>query len=130
MLSKSNAETLIPAFMTSILDYCNALLGGCSACLINNLQLVQILQLAFLLEPGGMTILARFCQHCTGSLLKHCLHFKILPITYKVLNGLAPHYFSDLLSHSLSHLLRSQNFCHLIIPRISKSTVAADPFPI
>ncbi len=31
MLSMSNAEMLIHAFMTSRLDYCNALLGGCSA---------------------------------------------------------------------------------------------------
>ncbi len=35
MLSMSNAETLIHAFMTSRLDYCNALLGGCSERLIN-----------------------------------------------------------------------------------------------
>ncbi len=41
MLSTSNAEMLIHAFMTSRLDYCNALLGGCSARLINKLQLVQ-----------------------------------------------------------------------------------------
>ncbi len=41
MLSKSNAEMLIHAFMTSRLDYCNALLGGCSARLINKLQMVQ-----------------------------------------------------------------------------------------
>ncbi len=40
MLSMSNAEMLIHAFMTSRLDYCNALLGGCSACL-NKLQMVQ-----------------------------------------------------------------------------------------
>ncbi len=31
MTPKSNAEMLIHAFMTSRLDYCNALLGGCSA---------------------------------------------------------------------------------------------------
>ncbi len=41
MLSMSNAEMLINAFMTSRLDYCNALLGGCSARLINKLQMVQ-----------------------------------------------------------------------------------------
>ncbi len=41
MLSKSNAEMLIHAFMASRLDYCNALLGGCSARLINKLQMVQ-----------------------------------------------------------------------------------------
>ncbi len=37
----SNAEILIHAFMTSRLDYCNALVGGCSACLINKLHMVQ-----------------------------------------------------------------------------------------
>ncbi len=41
MLSMSNAEMLIHVFMTSRLDYCNALLGGCSARLINKLQMVQ-----------------------------------------------------------------------------------------
>ncbi len=41
MLSMSNAEMFINAFMTSRLDYCNALLGGCSTCLINKLQMVQ-----------------------------------------------------------------------------------------
>ncbi len=41
MLSMSNAKMLINAFMTSRLDYCNALLGGCSARLIEKLQMVQ-----------------------------------------------------------------------------------------
>ncbi len=31
MLSVSDAEKLVHAFMTSRLDYCNALLGGCPA---------------------------------------------------------------------------------------------------
>ncbi len=41
MLSMSNAELLIHAFMTSRLDYCNYLLSGCSTHLINKLQMVQ-----------------------------------------------------------------------------------------
>ncbi len=41
MMSMSNAEMFIHAFMTSVLDYCNALLGGCTVRLINKLQLVQ-----------------------------------------------------------------------------------------
>ncbi len=64
--------------------------------------------LEFLLEPGSMTTLARFCQHYTGSLLN--IDFKILLITYKALNGLAPQYLSELLSHySPPCPLRSQN---------------------
>ncbi len=41
ILSMSKTEMLINAFMTSRLDYCIALLGGCSARLINKLQMVQ-----------------------------------------------------------------------------------------
>ncbi len=69
MLSMSNAEILIHAFMTSRLDYCNALLGGCSARLINKLQMVQNAAARVLTRTRSMSTLARFCQHCTGSLL-------------------------------------------------------------
>ncbi len=69
MLSMSNAEMLIHVFMTSRLDYCNALLGGCSARLINKLQMVQNTAARVLTRTRSMSTLARFCQHCTGSLL-------------------------------------------------------------
>ncbi len=55
--------------------------------------------------------------------IEHWIHFKILIITYKALNGLAPQYLSELISHySHSRPLQSQNSGHLTIPRISKST--------
>ncbi len=40
-LCVSDAEKIVHAFMTSRLDYCNALLGGCPASSINKLQIVQ-----------------------------------------------------------------------------------------
>ncbi len=53
--------------------------------------------------------------------IKHCVDFKILLITYNALNGLASQDLSELLSHNSPPCpLRSQNSCHLIIPRISK----------
>ncbi len=60
---------------------------------------------------------------------KHRIDFKILLITYKALNGLAPQYLSELLLHySPSRPLHSQNSGHLIIPRISKSTAGGRSF--
>ncbi len=41
MLTVSDAEKIVHAFVTSRLDYCNALLGGCPASSINKLQIVQ-----------------------------------------------------------------------------------------
>ncbi len=116
MLSMSNAEILIHAFMTSRLDYCNALLGGCSARLINELQMVQNAAARVLTRTRSMTTLAVLSTlHWLP--IKHRIDFKIWLITYKALNGLAPQYLSELLSHySPPRPLRSQNSGHLIIP--------------
>ncbi len=126
MLSLSNAEILINAFMTSRLDY--ALLGGCSACLINKLQMVQNAAARVLTRTRKYDHISPVLSTLHWLPTKHRIDFKILLITYKALNGLAPQY-SELLSHySPSHPLRSQNSGHLIIPRISKSTAGGRSF--
>ncbi len=122
-LSMSNAEMLIHAFMTSRLD----LLGGCSARLIKKLQLVQN-------AAARVLTRTRKYEHISLSRLhwlpvEYHIDFIILLITYNALNGLAPQYLSELLSHySPPRSLRSQNSGHLIIPRISKSTAGGRSF--
>ncbi len=109
MLSKSNAEMLINAFMTSRLDYCNALLGGCFACLINKLQMVQNAAARVLTRTRKYEHISPVLSTLHWLPTKHRIDFKILLITYKALNGLAPQYLSELLSHySPSRPLRSQ----------------------
>ncbi len=122
MLSMSNAEMLINAFMTSRLDYCNALVGGCSARLINKLHMVQNAAARVLTRTRKYNHLSPVMSTQHWLPIKHRIDFKIALITYKALNGLAPQYLSELLSHySPPRPLRSQNSGHLIIPRISKS---------
>ena len=129
MLSMKNAEQLVHAFMTSRLDYCNALLGGCPAYLINKLQLVQNAAARVLTRTRKYDHISPVLSTLHWLPVKHRIDFKILLITYKALNGLAPQYLSELLMHySPSRLLRSQNSGQLIIPRISKSTAGGRSF--
>ncbi len=111
MLSMSNAEIFIHAFMTSRLDYCNALLGGCSARLINKLQMVQNAAARVLTRTRKYDHISPVLSTLHWLPIKHRIDFKILLITYKALNGLAPQYLSELLSHySPSHPLHYQNW--------------------
>ncbi len=129
MLSMSNAEKLIHAFMTSRLDYCNALLGGCTARLINKLQMVQNAAARVLTRTRKYDHISPVLSTLHWLPTKHRIDFKILLITYKALNGLVPQYLSELLSHySPPRPLHSQNSGHLIIPRISKSTTGGRSF--
>ncbi len=64
---------LICAFMTSSLDYCNALLGGCSGHLINKLQIVQ---------NAAARVLKRTRKHDHISPVMSTLHW--LPIKHRI----------------------------------------------
>ncbi|XDV28169.1 hypothetical protein PO909_031524, partial [Leuciscus waleckii] len=129
MLSMTNAEQLVHAFMTSRLDYCNALLGGCPARLINKLQLVQNAAARVLTRTRKYDHISPVLSTLHRLPIKHCINVKILLITYKALNGLAPQYLSELLTHfSPLRLLRSQNSGSALPPRISKSTAGGRSF--
>ncbi len=121
MHSKSNAEMLIHASMTSKLYYCNALLGGCFARLINKLQMVQNAAARVLSRNRNYDHINPVLSTLHWLPIKHRIDFKILLITCKALNGLAPQYLSGLLSHySPPYPLRSQNSGYH--REISKST--------
>ncbi|KAK2849714.1 hypothetical protein Q7C36_008497 [Tachysurus vachellii] len=61
--------------------------------------------------------------------VKFRIDYKLLLLTYKALNGLAPMYLTSLLTHyNPSRSLRSQNSGLLVAPRISKSTKGGRAF--
>ncbi len=101
--------------MTSKLDYC-ALLCGCSARLINKLQMVQNAAARVITSTRKYDHISPVLSTLHWLPIKHRIDFKILLITYKALSGLAPQYLSELLSqYSPPRPLRSQNSGHLII---------------
>ncbi len=61
--------------------------------------------------------------------IKFHISYKILLLTFKALNGLAPAYLTSLLScYNPSRSLRSQNSGLLVVPRIAKSTKGGRAF--
>ena len=86
ILSQTDAEKLVHAFVTSRLDYCNSLLSGCPSMSLESPRLVQ--NAAARVLTG-----TRRRDHFTPALasllwlpVKYRTKFKILLFTYKVLN--------------------------------------------
>ncbi len=132
MLQKQHSSILeifpsIHAFMTSRLDYCNALLGGCPASSINKLQI-----------DAAARVLTRSRKYYHITPILQSLHrlpitfrisYKILLLAYKAQNGLELVYLTNLLSHyNPTRSLRSQNSGLLVVPRIAKSTKGGRTF--
>ena len=129
ILSFTDLETLIHAFITSRLDYCNSLHAGLTHSTLKRLQLVQ--KAAARLLTGS-----RKRDHITPVLAK--LHW--LPVehrvtftffVFKALNGLAPSYISDLLiPHSAPRSLRSASQNLLCIPYTRQKTKGDRAFSV
>ncbi|KAF7696006.1 hypothetical protein HF521_006100, partial [Silurus meridionalis] len=124
MLSISDAEKLVHAFMTSRIDYC-----GCPASLINKLQLVQNAAARVLTRSKKYDHITPILSFLHWLPVKFQIDFKLLLLTYKALNGLAHMYLSSLLTrYNPSRSLRSQNSVLLVVPRIAKSTKGGRSF--
>ncbi len=129
MFSFSDAEKLVHAFMTSRLDYCNALLVGCPASSINKQQIVQNATARFLTRSRKYDHITPILQFLHWRPIKFRISYKILLLTYKALNGLPPVYLTNILSrHNPTCSLREKNSGHLAVPRIPKSTKGGRTF--
>ncbi len=74
--------------MTSRLDYCNALLGGCPASSINKLQVVQNAAARVLTRSRKYDHITPILQSLHWLPIKFCISYNILLLTYKALKGI------------------------------------------
>ena len=130
-LDKQGTEILIHAFISSTLDYGNALLYGTPSVHLQKLQVLQN-SAARVIEK------LRRNDHITGTLMKlHWLpvkariDFKILLLTWKALNGLSPPYIRDMLEfRDETRTLRNRNNQYLKVPRFNRPTLGGHAFSI
>ncbi|XP_071375300.1 scavenger receptor cysteine-rich domain-containing protein DMBT1-like [Centroberyx affinis] len=107
-LSFAAAETLIHALITSRLDYCNSILYGSSNKILNKLQYVQNSAARLLTSTHRRDHITPVLHNLHWLPVKYRIEFKILLITYKAINNLAPPYLSDLVPrHTPTRCLRS-----------------------
>ena len=128
-ISVRHCETLIHAFVTSKIEHYNILLSGLKQDQVRKLQYVQ--NSAARLLTG-----TRKHEHITPVLrdlhwlpVHERIRFKILLMTFKCLNQLAPSYLSDLLIHYRpSRTLRSSDKELVVQPRCHLKTYGERAF--
>ncbi len=106
-LNTQALETVIHAFISSRLDYCNALLAGVSDCVKQKMRYLQN-------SAARVLTGSRKFEHITPILrdlhwlpVTSRVDFKILLLTYKAPHGKAPLYLSDMLSYKEGRQSRS-----------------------
>ena len=122
-LSKESSETLVHSLISNNLDYCNSLLAGLPTKELDRLQAVQN-------AAARLVVKTSKYEHITPILFElHWLpvasrvKFKFLLLTYKSLNGLAPHYLSELLEiNTTGPNTRSKTQTCLNVPKTKMST--------
>ena len=97
MLTKSDAEKLIHAFVTSRVDYCNSLLSGCPSSCLKNVQLIQNAAARVLTRTSRRDHITPILASLHWLPVKSRIEFKILLLTNKAVNNQAPSYLKELL---------------------------------
>ena len=111
-LDQESAETLVCAFITSKIDYCNGLLFGLPESQTMKLQLIQNACARLVCNSSKFCHITPLLKTLHWLPVRQRIVFKILLIVFKALNGQAPSYILELLtlkSNSHSHNLRSSN---------------------
>ncbi|XP_005940566.2 uncharacterized protein LOC102297446, partial [Haplochromis burtoni] len=91
-------EKCIHAFVTSRLDYCNSLYTGLHSALVHKLQLVQTAAARLLTGTGRFESITPALSDLHWLPIKLRIDFKILLLTFKIINSTVPSYLTDLLS--------------------------------
>ena len=132
-LSTEGTKTLVDAFITSRLDYCNSLLYGLPVCHLHKIQRVV---------NAAARLVCCAPRHCHITPLRLDLHwlpvkertqYKVLLFVFKALHGFAPDYITNLveLRYGSKYNLRSTNG-HLFVQfkRKTKKTMGDRSFAV
>ena len=98
-LSRRSTETLIHAFVSSRVGYCNSLLYGLPTYQLNKLQRVQNAAARLIFQESKYSHVRPLLYNLLWlPVINFRIDFNILLLTYKAINGLAPFYLQELIN--------------------------------
>ena len=110
LLTTEATKTLVHSLILSRLDYCNVILYGLPDCLLSKLQRLQNHAARLISGTSKHEHISPVLQGLHWLPVEQRIIYKVLLMTFKALNGLAPTYLSDLLCpYNPSRALRSSN---------------------
>ena len=128
-LTQQSTETLVHAFITSRLDHCSGLLYGLPDCLLNKLQRVQNACARLIFKEQKCCRVTPLIYELHWLLIKYRIEFKILLITFNILNFLAPTYLPSLISHRIPSKYNVRNSSDKLLlsyPRFKSKAILGD----
>ena len=130
-LSRESLCTLVHAFITSRLDYCNSLMYGLHSIQIAKLQRVQNTAARLIMDVSKYSYITPALYELHWLPVTHRIVFRVLILAFKVIHGLAPSYLSDLIrvKQKSKYSLRSNSSIVLEAPsEIMRPTLGGRSF--
>ena len=130
-ISKTDATTLVNAFVRSRLHFCNRLFYGFPKYSIYRLQKVQNIVVCIVSNSSRFSHITSTLKFLHWLQIFYSNNFKMYCVTHSALFLGEPFYLSTLLIHrSNTHSLHSTSFSPLILPYFNKNLTAFVLFPM
>ncbi|RXN12193.1 RNA-directed DNA polymerase from mobile element jockey [Labeo rohita] len=130
-LSRVDLEKAVHAFISSRLDYCNALYTRLNQSLLNRLQLVQNAAARLLSDTSKRSHISLVLRSLHWLPVRFRVEFKILMFVFKAINGLAPVYLAELVVvYQPARTLRSSEHTALVMPKFNYKKFGGRSFAV
>lgn len=128
-LSTDNLKRLVNASVSSRLDYCNSMFFGLPKCHLDKLQRLQNTSARLITGSKRLNHITPVLKELHWLPVEYRIKFKILLLTFKIINGYSPCYLSSLINRSNPNRIHRSAYQYLLqIPLVKTSTYGQRAF--